>query len=52
MAQLKAKIYPFGSVCEAMEGEVSEEIKQWLIETERCTKDDFEPKENKNKKQK
>ena len=45
MAQLKHKILPFGAGCASMEGEVSEETKQWLIETERATEEDFETTE-------
>lgn len=54
MAKLINEIYPFGAHCLPMSGEVSEEIKDYLIETEKATEEDFEvseeKKENKNNK--
>lgn len=55
MAKLINEIYPFGAHCQPLSGEVSEEIKAYLIETEKATEEDFEvseesKKENKNNK--
>lgn len=42
MAKLNKKLFPFGLDCSPVEGEVSEETKQWLIESGRATEEDFE----------
>lgn len=52
MYNLKKKIWPFGPDCEPLNGEVSEETKQWLIESGRAKEEDFEPAKSEKTKQK
>jgi hypothetical protein len=52
MAKLINPIYPFGAHCLPLEGEVSEETKRWLLDSERATEADFEQEETKNTKPK
>jgi len=50
MAKLINTLYPFGAHCLPLEGEVSEETKRWLLDSERATEADFEkPKKEKAK---
>ena len=52
MAKLINPLYPFGAHCLPLEGEVSEETKRWLLDSERATEADFEQEEIKNTKPK
>lgn len=36
------ELYPFGHNCQQLKGEVSEETKQYLIESGKANEDDFE----------
>lgn len=54
MARLKEILYPFGPSCEPFtpETELTEDQKAWLIESGRCTEDDFGSSEAKTTKAK
>lgn len=49
MAKLINQIWPFGAHCQPLSGEVSEEVKAYLIETNKVTEEDFEQEEVKTK---
>lgn len=51
MKNLKRPIYTHGAHCLPTEGIVSDEIAAYLIETERCTAEDFEEVESKETKE-
>lgn len=45
MPYLKTEIWPFGHNCKSLQGEVSEETKAYLIESEKAKEEDFEVSE-------
>lgn len=52
MPYLKTEIWPFGHNCNPLQGEVSEETKTYLIESEKAKEEDFEVSEETKEKKK